>query len=413
MTNEANDLGILEDLIKGKKAKNTYKNRYAHPKKDNKNGTNRITYKGSFNRKTSDMLRTASGKKQAILKITSYGKGEKIRNHLRYISRRGVLELEDQDGKKITTISEQNALLRYWSLDFDNIKNSRDSLHLVLSTPPGSDRESAKNTAREFLKGEYGKLGHEYLFVAHNDTDHPHIHAVIKMRSIYGKKLDPRKVDLRKARKKFAEKCRDHGIEVEASSRAERGLSGKSKRSELVQMNRSKRTPHVDKTLIEKVKKEREEGKTNQHPAQEKTLKRNQIIRKRYAERSRMLKERAAVTPNENEKKQYQAESTLLDNYAKNLPVETDRGEKIHRQLDQKYGTPAHRSFKPNEEMEIKNQYEAVKKGRVDERGIFLSPAEELAKVITKVQTQQKEHEKINKINQMDLEDEQEIDFDD
>lgn len=387
MTNEANELNILEDLIKGRKSKNTYTNRYAHHKKGSKNP---IAYKGSFDRKTSDMLRTAIGTKQAILKITSYGKGEKIRNHLRYISRRAELELEDQDGNKITTLSEQNTILRYWSLDFDNTKNSRDSLHLILSTPPESDRKAAENTAREFLKEEYGKLGHEYLFVAHNDTEHPHIHAVIKMRSIHGKKLNPRKSDLTKAREKFAEKCRENGIEVESSSRAERGLSGKSKRSELVQMNLSNRTPRVDKALIEKVKNERETEKNNQHPSQEKTLKRNQIIRKRYAEKAKQLKEQAAKTPEKEEKNKYQQASEILDDYARKMPVEATRGEKLHRQLDQRYGRPSHRISQQPEPIEKLNQYNAVTKGKINEKGVYISPAEELARTISVIHSLEK-----------------------
>ena len=62
------------------------------------------------------------------------------------------------------------------------------------------------------------------MFVAHNDTDHPHIHAVIKMVSNRGKKLDPRKAYLHYIRRKFSEFCCENGIEVEASFQGQNGV---------------------------------------------------------------------------------------------------------------------------------------------------------------------------------------------
>jgi len=327
-------------------------------------------------RSVGDMLRTATGKSQAIFKITNYGKGRrKIANHLSYISRNGTLELETESGEKLVDRAGPRALLEAWQMDFGTNKRSRDTLHLVLSTPPGTPRISAESAAREFLVEAFGKQGYEYLFVAHQDTQHPHVHAVIKMQSIYGYKLNPRKADLHQFRAHFAKICRSYGIEVEASTRAERGLNGQSQKSALVQMKRTKRQPRVDQALIEKVKWERQTQR-QRHPSEVKTLKRNQIIRKRYAEAGKALLQKANTFPDPKVKQSYEQAANVLDTYAKKLPFETNRGDKLHQQIEQKLKNLSPEAQAQLETLKRLNQYLAVTQGQLNEQGIYQSALE-------------------------------------
>lgn len=254
---------------------------------------------------------------------------------------------------------------------------------MLQTTPPGSDRENALKAARDFLAEEYGSLGHEYVFVAHNDTEHPHVHAAIKVQSCYGAKLNPRKADLRRAREHFAEKCRKYGIDVEASPRHERGLSGKSKKSEFVQMRRYGRKPRADQILVQKIKTERASSSAKRHPSEEKMLKRNQIIRKRYAEKAKELKAKAAIQTDPKQQTQYTKAAALLERHAKTMPLEAGRGEKVHRQLDQKQGTPANRPASRPAAIEALNQFYAITEGAANEQGIYVSPTEQLAQEMT------------------------------
>ncbi len=333
-------------------------------------------------RKLSDMIHTAAGKQQAILKISSYGKGKsKVLAHLRYISRKGELELETNEGDKVKNLGEQRQLVEHWSLDFGTNKRSRDTLNLVLSTPPGTNRQKALEAAREFLTEEFGKDGHEYVFVRHDDTDHPHIHAVIKMVSLYGKKLNPRKAYLKEARERFAEKCRTHGIDVEASPRYERGLSGKSKRSEFVQMIREKRKPRVDQILIQKIKAERATASVPEHPAEIKLLKRNQIIRKRYAKKAKALFKKGASIPDKTQQTKYHKAAKILDKHAKTMPVEKNRGTKLSYKMDQK-SSVSQQVVAQNETIDSLHQYYAVTQGKLNAQGIFVSPAEKMTQAV-------------------------------
>lgn len=357
------ELHLLDYLARGRKSNSThisFDSKYHHHQK-NSPPVKKVE------RKTSDMLRTAAGKKQAILKISSYGKGrQKVLAHLRYISRQGSLELEDQDGKKIKELKEQSEYISNWEIDFSTNKRSRDTMHLILSTPPGTDRQKTLEVSRDFLATEFGQDGHEYLFVPHNDTEHPHVHAAIKMVSVYGKKLNPRKSYLREVRERFAEKCRAYQIDVESSPRYERGLSGRSKRSEFLQMIRDKRKPNVDQTLIQKVIDERQGISVDPHPAEAKMLKRNQYIRKRYAEKAKQFRQKAQFLSDGAEKIRYKKSADLLDQHAKMMPVEATRGKKIHRQIDQKYGNLSQGLSFQSESLENLNQYYAVTQGKLN-----------------------------------------------
>ena len=258
-------------------------------------------------------------------------------------------------------------------------------MRLILSVPPGSDRNAFLQATREFLSEEFGEDGHEYVFVCHNDTNHPHAHVAIKMRSIHGRKLNPRKAYLREVREQLAEKCRKYSIDLEASPRYERGLSGKSKRSEFVQMIRHHRKPHVDQILIRRIKAKRvlDNHPESKHPSEIKALKRNQIIRKRYAERAKMLYQKGQSLSDTMQQTHYLKAAKLLERHAKTMPVEKNRGEKLNQQLDKKYNNHSDQTIEQTETLESLLQYFAVTRGRLDEQGIYNSPAEELSELMT------------------------------
>lgn len=378
--NYVEELNLLDVLGKGKTARiarfrltKAQSKKYSHYQKNAlKHQSDPTTVK--------DMLQTASRKTQAIFKISSFGHTPKrIIAHMRYISRCSKLALEDQDGNKLISSKSQHEILKDWSLDFKDSDRNRHTMHLVLSTPPGTDREATLHSAKAFLEKEYKSTGHDYVFVAHHDTDHPHVHAVIKMVSHFGQRLNPRKAYLREVRKTYAQICRHHGITVEASSRAERGLSGPSQRSAFVQMKRSQRRPKADLSLIAKIQQERTLKKIMPHPSEEKMVKRNQIIRKRYAEKSVLLTEKAKTLPEKSDRQKYQQAAKLLDQFAQTLPVEATRGEKLHRQLDEKMGISTNRDYlieKGTPADQALDQYYAVTLGIKNAKGIYVSPAE-------------------------------------
>jgi len=160
---------------------------------------------------------------QAVFKITSWAHdAESVMSTLSYVSREGDLELEDPQGALLNAEEVKERLVE-WETDFDtHKKRSRESAHIIFSTPEGSDPEAAKAAFRRFASDVFAN--HDYLFVGHDDTDFFHIHAVVKARGFEMTKLDPGRKDLKDWRNYWAECLRDEGIQVEASSRLMRGF---------------------------------------------------------------------------------------------------------------------------------------------------------------------------------------------
>jgi hypothetical protein len=186
----------------------------------------RATY---VRKKLQAMVRRAP---QVVVKLVRAPKGMKgISNNLTYISRDGLLEIEDQDGQVIKGKEAVADLKTEWRDGGTPIladSTMRDAFHLVLSMPQRTDPLSVQRAARDFAKREFS--GFQYAMVLHTfETDpdphpspHPHVHLTVKAASLDGIRLNPRKADLQRWREGFAEALREHGIEATTTSRIHR-----------------------------------------------------------------------------------------------------------------------------------------------------------------------------------------------
>jgi hypothetical protein len=154
--------------------------------------------------------------------------------HVGYIGRYGDLELEADDGERLSGKGIGHELLKDWDLDLDEHRRQADlsaalgrkppkMVHkLMFSMPPGTPAEGVLAAARNFLREEFA-LKHRYAFVLHTDEPHPHVHAIVKAVSEQGVRLNIRKAMLREWRKEFAQHLRAQGIPANATERAVRG----------------------------------------------------------------------------------------------------------------------------------------------------------------------------------------------
>ena len=292
-----------------------------------------------------DMIRTASNMSQAILKVSKiYCKGaDHAHKHLAYISRKGKLELTDQDGNILTTLAEQRDLIASWSVDFGKRSNSRDVAKFIFSAPKGSDPDKLKLATSKFLQEEFGG-SHEYVFALHIDTDKPHIHAAIKMVSYLGIKINPRKEYIRKCRKRFAELCRKQGIMVEASSRLERGFTDKAKNSAINQMRKKgKNNIKKDLDFIKKLK----DIAPIKYSNNSKIAKEKVVIR--YQNAAQKLSSLAIKASTENEFRQHKEAAKLLENHAKKVAQQ----EQFREQFLQKISKKIERKIQNDCEIEL------------------------------------------------------------
>ena len=162
---------------------------------------------------------------QVMVKVTGGGRGMKaIAAHLRYISKNGRLEMEDERGQTMRGKDALHELAddwRYGGSLIDDLSPRREAFNIMLSMPRGTDPLTVQWAAREFAKIELAD--HKFVMVLHNHQANPHVHIRVRAESKHGRRLNPRKTDLHRWRETFAAKLRERGIDAEATRQVTRG----------------------------------------------------------------------------------------------------------------------------------------------------------------------------------------------
>jgi hypothetical protein len=163
---------------------------------------------------------------QVIVKVSGGGRGMKaIAAHFRYISKNGRLSMEDEREQLLSgkdAVREIADDWRYGGALIEDESFRREAFNIVLSMPAGTNAEMVRKASREFAQHEFSD--HKYVIVLHEHQANPHVHLSVRAESIHGRRLNPRKEDLRRWRENFAEKLRGWGIDAEASGQACRGV---------------------------------------------------------------------------------------------------------------------------------------------------------------------------------------------
>jgi hypothetical protein len=191
----------------------------------------RATMRDAATRMRDQLVRTLRRTPEVMVKITNKASSAQgmgaVRRHLRYISRNGQVELEDQNGDRISGAEAVRDLARTWQLGgwgIPEASHRREVFNVLLSMPPGTNRQAVRDAARDFAAIEFGD-GRAYVFAAHDDEAHPHVHLSVQVRGPDGRRLNPRRQDLRQWRERFAERLRVHGVEANATPRRARGVT--------------------------------------------------------------------------------------------------------------------------------------------------------------------------------------------
>ncbi|XHS80265.1 relaxase/mobilization nuclease domain-containing protein [Burkholderiaceae bacterium UC74_6] len=162
---------------------------------------------------------------QVMVRVTGGGRGMRaITAHLRYITRDGQIEIEDDRGVKragheaVRDLTEQ---WRYGGSLIKEVSHRREAFYLMLTVRVGVDATLLKNAVRDFAHTELA--GYRYVMVLHEHQAHPHVHLSVRAESATGMRLQHGKPDLHRWRQTFAAKLRDWGVEAEATHQASRG----------------------------------------------------------------------------------------------------------------------------------------------------------------------------------------------
>lgn len=169
---------------------------------------------------------------EVMVKVSGSAKGMRgVREHMNYITRNGKLIAENELGEAVAGREAVGTVASEWQQADQGGRraNSKDTVNVILSMPPGTDREKLHEAARQFARRSFNSE-RRYLLVRHDDTKHPHCHLTLRAVGYDGHRLNPRKADLQAWRESFAECLREAGVSAEATPRAARGVVRKAKR---------------------------------------------------------------------------------------------------------------------------------------------------------------------------------------
>ena len=219
---------------------------------------------GSVQSWTSHMGASAAGAKEVLVKISGGGRDtDGVQAHFEYIDRHGKLEIETDHGEVLQGKQAGAELIYDWAIDQARVpgaphsrskvgpngerKAPRQAFNIVLSMPPGTPPEKVLKAAKKFAREEFAHQ-HRYAMALHADHanghgKNPHVHLVVKAEHEYGgKRLNPRKADLRRWREGFAQSMSELGVPATATRRMDRGLPKTQKRTAIYRA--SQRRPH-------------------------------------------------------------------------------------------------------------------------------------------------------------------------
>src|SRR5258708_38511329 len=176
--------------------------------------------------------RTVQRAPEAVVKVLPRDSNDlkAVGKHLDYIGRYGKLDLESDDGQRLSG-RVGKALLDDWDLDIDDVRRQATLaatkgrkppklVHkLMFSMPPGTPADKVLGAVRNFAREEFWGQ-HRYALALHTDEPHPHVHLVLKAVSEQGVRLNIRKAILRHWRSEFARNLRLLGVEANATERA-------------------------------------------------------------------------------------------------------------------------------------------------------------------------------------------------
>lgn len=106
-----------------------------------------------------------------------------------------------------------------WKRDLRS-REQRDVAHIILSAKAGTDKDAFVDAARAMLATEFA--GHQYGFLLHEDKEHVHVHAVVKMKAETGERINPYTGDFQRWRETLAKEAGERNIPMDAVSRFER-----------------------------------------------------------------------------------------------------------------------------------------------------------------------------------------------
>lgn len=198
----------------------------------------RLVAKGDDYDAAKERLKNALAEKADAVELRITGQGHGVRFGtalLRRLVESRTGQVRNDRGEIVADVKAAKSLVqREWRSRLQS-RGPRDTIHVLVAAPLGTDATRFQDAVRNFLAHEF--RGHRYIFAVHDPENdprplhdggkrpHPHAHAVIATLSDYGDRLKVWISDLARWRTRFAENARANGIDLEMTERRETASS--------------------------------------------------------------------------------------------------------------------------------------------------------------------------------------------
>ncbi|PSH70164.1 type VI secretion protein [Phyllobacterium brassicacearum] len=224
------------------------------------------------------LARIANKAPEVMIKISGRTRdGAHLKAHMDYITRNGKVAVETDYGAMQGKDAVRD-IHADWSDDEiiytgqHQVRKAPPSVNMVLSMPPGVDRDAFRNAVRDFVDAEL-RPRVDVMLAFHDDTEHPHAHVTVRGRQHDGKTFNPGPPVLAHFREVFAGALRHRGIEAEATPRCARGHTMKSERSHARHMRAKGLIPRTESAAIREAFRDLERARNGaSHPEDEEKL---------------------------------------------------------------------------------------------------------------------------------------------
>jgi len=241
---------------------------------------------------------------EVMVKVTSGGGATTARGvnaHFSYISRKGELEIETDEGERLIGRGVGQQLIEEWDLDLEENRKRTQLFaierrrppklvhRVIFSMPSGTPPEKVLAAVHGFAREEFGRK-HRYAMVLHTDEPHPHVHLVVKAVSENGVRLNINRTTLQHWRQEFARQLRAQGVEANATDRRVRGQTRAPKLDSIFRAAQRGESSHMT-ARVRDVVRELQTGALDQTGIARLQRTRMEIVRGWYAVRDLLVAE--------------------------------------------------------------------------------------------------------------------------
>jgi len=187
--------------------------------------------RGSRFGRQQQMARAASGNRAIVVKMVRGGgcvNSRQLGNQLEYVTGKADVVIEstgtlEREGSLAP--SELREVVDRWSDSWKTAPKTGHTAHLIVSFPPETDARAVQGITQRFCEEMFeGK--YDFVAATHSDRHHPHAHIVVNRHSEEHGLLTLRagtEHSYENYKQVIAELGRYHGVDLEASTRLERG----------------------------------------------------------------------------------------------------------------------------------------------------------------------------------------------